>query len=68
MELGLVQRLFEDKQIMNPMNPQEVFTCKDLIEGNLDLVVLIRTLNRLQNLSQGETASNGKSWQKIELQ
>lgn len=35
MELGLVARLFDDKQIMNPMNPSEVFTCKDLIEGKL---------------------------------
>ena len=32
MELGFMQRFFEDKQIMNPMNPSEVFTCKDLVE------------------------------------
>lgn len=37
MELGLVARLFDDKQIMNPMNPEEVFTCRDLIEGKLFL-------------------------------
>ena len=34
MELGFMQRLFDDKQIMNPMNPEEVFTCKDLVNGN----------------------------------
>jgi hypothetical protein len=30
-----MSRLFENKNIMNPMNPDEVFTCKDLINGNL---------------------------------
>ena len=28
-----MKRLFEDKQIMNPLSPDEVFTCKDLMEG-----------------------------------
>ena len=28
-----MSRLFADKQIMNPMNPDEVFTCKDLMNG-----------------------------------
>lgn len=33
MEFHILKRLFEDKQIMNPLNPEEVFTCKDLIDG-----------------------------------
>ncbi len=32
MELGFIARLFDDKQIMNPLNAQEVFTCKDLVD------------------------------------
>ena len=34
MELGFFKRFFDDKQIMNPLNPEEVFTCTDLVEGN----------------------------------
>jgi hypothetical protein len=30
----VLRRLLEDKQIVNPMNPEEVFTCKDLVDGN----------------------------------
>ena len=30
----MLRRLLEDKQIVNPMNPEEVFTCKDLVDGN----------------------------------
>jgi hypothetical protein len=30
MENWLLSRFFEEKTIMNPMNPEEVFTCKDL--------------------------------------
>ena len=33
MEFHVIRRLFDDKQIMNPMNPEEVFTCKDLVDG-----------------------------------
>ena len=33
MEHYFMSRMFENKTIMNPMNPQEVFTCKDLING-----------------------------------
>jgi hypothetical protein len=33
MEFLLIKRLFDDKQIVNPINPEEVFTCKDLING-----------------------------------
>lgn len=33
MEFRLIQKLFEDKEVMNPINPEEVFTCKDLVEG-----------------------------------
>lgn len=28
----MIRRLFEDKQIVNPINPEEVFTCKDLVD------------------------------------
>ena len=31
MEFYLMQRLFDDKEIMNPMNPEEVFSCTDLV-------------------------------------
>lgn len=33
MEFNLIRKLFDDKQIMNPINPEEVFTCKDLVDG-----------------------------------
>lgn len=33
MEFQVLRRLLEDKQIVNPMNPEEVFTCKDLVDG-----------------------------------
>ncbi len=33
MEFALLTRIFDDKQIMNPVNPEEIFTCKDLIDG-----------------------------------
>ncbi len=33
MEFHLIRRLFDDKQIVNPINPEEVFTCKDLVDG-----------------------------------
>ena len=35
MEFFLMKKLFEDKSIVNPANPDEVFTCKDLIDGIL---------------------------------
>lgn len=28
-----MKKIFEDKHIVNPANPDEVFTCKDLIDG-----------------------------------
>ncbi len=33
MEFYMIKKLFEDKTIMNPANPQETFTCADLIDG-----------------------------------
>ena len=27
----MIQRMFDDKEIMNPMNPEEVFSCSDLV-------------------------------------
>jgi hypothetical protein len=33
MEFQVLRRLLEDKQIVNPINPEEVFTCKDLVDG-----------------------------------
>ena len=32
MEHSFMGWLFEDKQIVNPMNPEEVFSCSDLTE------------------------------------
>ena len=32
MEQSFLSSLFDDKQIVNPMNPEEVFTCTDLFE------------------------------------
>ncbi len=34
-----MSRLFADKQIMNPMNPDEVFTCKDLMNGKCNRIM-----------------------------
>jgi len=31
MEFFFLKRAFEDKEVMNPMNPEEVFSCQDLI-------------------------------------
>ena len=31
MEFQFLKRMFEDKEIMNPLNPEEVFTCSDLV-------------------------------------
>ena len=30
MEFNFMHHLFEDKEIVNPMNPEEVFSCTDL--------------------------------------
>jgi len=30
MEFNFMKTFFDDKEIMNPTNPDEVFTCKDL--------------------------------------
>ena len=35
MEFQLLRRLLEDKQIVNPLNPEEVFSCKDLVDGKI---------------------------------
>eukprot|EP00347_Sterkiella_histriomuscorum_P010011 403339029 len=32
MEFSMLKMFFDDKQIVNPVNPEEVFTCKDLID------------------------------------
>ena len=32
MEFQFLQRFFDNKEIMNPMNPEEVFTCSDLVK------------------------------------
>jgi len=33
MEFNVIRRLFDDKTIVNPLNPEETFTCKDLVDG-----------------------------------
>lgn len=33
MEFLFMKRFFNDKQMVNPTNPEEVFTCKDLVDG-----------------------------------
>ncbi len=38
MEFNVIRRLFEDKQIVNPMNPEEMFSCKDLVDGIASLI------------------------------
>lgn len=37
MEFFLMKRLFDDKQIVNPINTEEVFTCKDLVDGKQNI-------------------------------
>lgn len=37
MEFNVIRKLFDDKQIVNPMNPEEIFTCKDLVDGTSTL-------------------------------
>ena len=32
MEHWFMSSMFEDKEIVNPMDPEEVFSCKDLME------------------------------------
>ena len=32
MEHSFIGMFFEDKQIVNPMDPDEVFSCSDLVE------------------------------------
>ena len=32
MEFYFFKKVFEDKEIMNPLNPEEVFTCSDLVK------------------------------------
>lgn len=31
MEFHFLKRMFDDKEVMNPLNPEEVFTCSDLV-------------------------------------
>ena len=38
MEFNVIRRLFEDKQIVNPMNPEEMLSCKDLVDGIASLI------------------------------
>ena len=38
MEFHIIRRLFDDKQIINPINQEEVFSCKDLVDGNIHLL------------------------------
>ena len=59
MEFNVIRRLFEDKQIVNPMNPEEMFSCKDLVDGTKPSL----TLSRLQSLPQRTTLSNAKELQ-----
>ena len=32
MEFSVIQKIFEDKQIVNPANPEQVFSCSDLVK------------------------------------
>lgn len=48
-----MRRLFEDKQIMNPLNPEEVFTCADLAED----YKICRKEKRLQTAKIGKKQS-----------
>jgi len=33
MEFIFIKRFFNDKQVVNPINQEEVFSCTDLIDG-----------------------------------
>ena len=37
MELFLMEKFFEDKEIMNPVKNDEIFTCKDLATGKFKI-------------------------------
>ena len=42
-----MRRLFEDKEIMNPINPEETFTCKDLVDGKVTFLSQSYNANQL---------------------
>ena len=37
METYIFYSIFKNKEYMNPMNPDEVFTCTDLQNGNYNI-------------------------------
>ena len=53
MEFHIIQRLFDDKEIMNPMNPEEVFTCTDLVRD----WKVCRKEHRMQTLKKNHVRS-----------
>ena len=63
MEFHLIRRLFDDKQIVNPINPEEVFTCKDLVDGNHFIKITAINLTRLQGLPEREKVLDSEKLQ-----
>ena len=55
MEFFLMKKVFSDKEIVNPINPEEVFTCKDLVDGTFNHFTF-----RLQSVQKGKKVSNPK--------
>lgn len=47
MEFFMFKMMFDDKTIVNPVNPEEVFTCKDLVEGIVLINLKLFSLNDL---------------------
>lgn len=58
----MLRRLLDDKQIVNPMNPEEVFTCKDLVDGNRLLITIINQF-RLQGVQKREETADAEGLQ-----
>mmetsp|Transcript_34542 Transcript_34542/g.45441 ORF Transcript_34542/g.45441 Transcript_34542/m.45441 type:complete len:81 (-) Transcript_34542:184-426(-) len=50
MEFLFMKHFFEDKQIVNPMNPDEVFSCQDLTDD----YKICRREKRLQTAAAGK--------------
>jgi len=50
MEFFFMKHLFEDKEIVNPLNPEEVFSCSDLSED----FKICRREKRLQTATAGK--------------
>ena len=46
MEVRLMSLFFAQKQIMNPANPEEVFECKDLVQGEFLIAPMFCLINR----------------------